>query len=205
MGKSSLKNPSRVSKKLSPDISSLISHRQFHLLHKTKTELSTSKKLSKFLSSDTISTDSSLSTSSRYFIMSILHLKEKYVFYVNYYKDSIPFPILNIKEFLSNEMKRKVLDYLNKTDIVNKIVSAFTQKKIITSSGNMFNFITMFKMDAKIAVLTNAIYEYETLLLCEPRKTIGLDINSEFIIVKVNSDILKTIEIEHKVNNIFYK
>ena len=31
MGKRSLKNPSKVSKKLSPDISSLISHRHFHL------------------------------------------------------------------------------------------------------------------------------------------------------------------------------
>ena len=101
------------------------------------------------------------------FLMSILHSQEKYVFYVNYYKDSIPFPILNIKEFLSNEMKNKVLEYFNKVDIVNNIVTAFTQKKILTSSGNMFNFITMFKMDAKIAVLTNVIYEDETLLLCE--------------------------------------
>ena len=112
-------------------------------------------------------TDFSLSTYSRNFIMSILHSQEKYVFYVNYYKDSIPFPILNIKEFLSNEMKNKVLEYFNKVDIVNNIVTAFTQKKILTSSGNMFNFITMFKMDAKIAVLTNVIYEDETLLLCE--------------------------------------
>ena len=64
-------------------------------------------------------------------------------------------------------MKNKVLEYFNKGDIVNNIVTAFTQKKILTSSGNMFNFITMFKMDAKIAVLTNVIYEDETLLLCE--------------------------------------
>ena len=158
MGKRALKNQSKVS------VSPLISHGQFH---RTKTELTTSKKLSKSLSNDTISTDSSLSTYSRNFIMSILHSQEKYVFYVNYYKDSIPFPILNIKEFLSNEMKNKVLEYFNKVDIVNNVVTAFTQKKILTSSGNMFNFITMFKMDAKIAVLTNVIYEDETLLLCE--------------------------------------
>ena len=30
------------------------------------------------------------------------------------------------------------------------------------------------------------------------------DTDSEFVIVKVNSEILKTYEIEHKVNNILY-
>ena len=53
MGKRALKNQSKVS------VSPLISHGQFH---RTKTELTTSKKLSKSLSNDTISTDSSLST-----------------------------------------------------------------------------------------------------------------------------------------------
>ena len=204
MGKRAIKILTKISKKVSADIPSLIAHRQFHIFNKTKTEVSTSKKLSRALSNDTVSSESSLSTYDRYFIMSILHAQEKYVFYVNYYKDSIPFPILNIKEFLSNERKKTVVEYLNKTNIVNNIVCGFTQKKIITSTGNMFNFITMFKMDAKIAVLTNAIFEDETLLLCEPRKGVGLDIDSEFVIVKVKSEILPKIEIEHKVNNLFY-
>ena len=46
MGKRALKNQSKVS------VSPLISHGQFH---RTKTELTTSKKLSKSLSNDTIS------------------------------------------------------------------------------------------------------------------------------------------------------
>ena len=50
MGKRAIKILTKISKKVSADIPSLIAHRQFHIFNKTKTEVSTSKKLSRALS-----------------------------------------------------------------------------------------------------------------------------------------------------------
>lgn len=198
MGKRKLSNgPGRKKKsKKSDSIENELNTTNFHLFSKTKAEIAKNKKITKFFSKEIISPSPSLSAYERTLIMMIAMKQEKFIFYVNYFNNSLSFPILSIKSFLTSSEKEKLFLYFKTKSLLSFIICGFSQKKLITTSSNMFNFITMFKIDSKIALLNNKIYEGESLLLCDPRQCFNFDINCEFIIIKVKTSVIEYSEID---------
>lgn len=200
MGKRKLgKGPGR--KKISRKTDSIendLKTTNFHFFSKTKAEIEKSKKIINFFSKESISPSPSFSAYDRNKIMMIAMKQEKYIFYVNYINDSVHFQTLSIKSFLTSSQKEKLFLYFKeKSLLLSLIICGFSQQRIIVTSNNsMFDFITMFKIDSKVALLNNKIYEGESLLLCDPRKCFDFEINCEFIIVKVKTSVIEYTQID---------
>ncbi len=119
------------------------------------------------------------------------------LFQVKYKENSIPFPRIYLDDILTQNNINQIINYINKNDIYNLIISAFNIYKII-SSGNS-DLISFFLDNENKNIfykLQNQIYEdYSYILLksTTSRLNIKFDIEYQFIIIKIPNEELHNV------------
>ena len=114
------------------------------------------------------------------------------IFQIKYKENSIPFPRIYLDDLLTPNDINQIINYINKNDIYNLIISAFNIYKII-SSGNsdLISFFLDNENQYNFYKLQNQIYEDYSLILLKSttsRLNIKIDIEYQFIIIKIPNE-----------------
>lgn len=114
------------------------------------------------------------------------------IFQIKYKENSIPFPRIYLDDLLTPNDINQIINYINKNDIYNLIISAFNIYKII-SSGNsdLISFFLDNENQYNFYKLQNQIYEDYSFILLKSttsRLNIKIDIEYQFIIIKIPNE-----------------
>lgn len=122
---------------------------------------------------------------------------QRYVSKVSYLNNSIFFPIITIESLLTDEQKTFFVNYLQQhSNPLQLVLCGFTQNKLITADPQMFiDVISNIKRDGNIAFISNRISKEESLVLCEPIVLKKIEIDCEFIILKIKNEVINNMKL----------
>ena len=174
---------------------------EYHL-NETKTQIKNHNKLMQYFTNENITHHiyhNSIyyqRTLERHNLIVFYYGLQGYVSKVSYLNNSIFFPIITIESFLTDEQKTFFVNYLQQhSNPLQLVLCGFTQKKLISAKPQIFNHvISKCKRDGNIAFISNRISKEESLLLCEPIVLKTIEIDCEFIILKIKNEVINNLK-----------